>query len=91
MLVTGPTGSGKSTTLASMIDWINESAACHILTLEDPIEYVPPPQGSVGQPARDRLRQPPPSPGGLRAALREDPDVLLVGEMRDPESIADRR
>ena len=86
VLVTGPTGSGKSTTLASVIDRINESRACHILTIEDPVEYVhhhklsAVTQREVGldSPSFDRA---------LRSALREDPDVLLVGEMRDIESI----
>jgi twitching motility protein PilT len=86
VLVTGPTGSGKSTTLASIIDRINETRACHILTIEDPVEYVhnhklaAVSQREVGldSPSFDRA---------LRSALREDPDVLLVGEMRDIESI----
>jgi twitching motility protein PilT len=86
VLVTGPTGSGKSTTLASVIDRINETRACHILTIEDPVEYVhhhklsAVSQREVGldSPSFDRA---------LRSALREDPDVLLVGEMRDIESI----
>jgi twitching motility protein PilT len=86
VLVTGPTGSGKSTTLASIIDRINETRACHILTIEDPVEYVhhhklsAVSQREVGldSPSFDRA---------LRSALREDPDVLLIGEMRDIESI----
>jgi twitching motility protein PilT len=86
VLVTGPTGSGKSTTLASIIDRINETRACHILTIEDPVEYVhhhklsAVSQREIGldSPSFDRA---------LRSALREDPDVLLVGEMRDIESI----
>jgi twitching motility protein PilT len=86
VLVTGPTGSGKSTTLASVIDRINETRACHILTIEDPVEYVhrhklsAVTQREIGldSPSFDRA---------LRSALREDPDVLLVGEMRDIESI----
>jgi twitching motility protein PilT len=86
VLVTGPTGSGKSTTLASIIDRINETRACHILTIEDPVEYVhrhklaAVTQREIGldSPSFDRA---------LRSALREDPDVLLVGEMRDIESI----
>jgi twitching motility protein PilT len=87
ILVTGPTGTGKSTTLASMIDYINSHRACHILTLEDPIEYMHKHkaaavnQREIGQ---DTLS----FEHGLRASLREDPDVLLVGEMRDLASIA---
>jgi twitching motility protein PilT len=86
ILVTGPTGTGKSTTLASMIDYINSHRACHILTLEDPIEYMHKHkmaavnQREIGQDTLSFER-------GLRASLREDPDVLLVGEMRDLESV----
>ncbi|MCA1710632.1 MAG: type IV pilus twitching motility protein PilT [Actinobacteria bacterium] len=86
VLVTGPTGSGKSTTLASMIDYINQSRACHILTIEDPIEYVHRHKRSaVNQ--REVGEDTDSFPRALRAALREDPDVLLVGEMRDLETI----
>ena len=87
VLVTGPTGSGKSTTLASMIDRINNDRARHIVTIEDPIEYLhhhrrsAVNQREVGE---DTLS----FADALRAVLREDPDVVLVGEMRDPESIA---
>ena len=86
IFVTGPTGSGKSTTLASMIDYINEHRACHILTIEDPIEYVhrhkrsAVNQREVGEDTKSFHR-------ALRSALREDPDVLLLGEMRDLETI----
>ncbi|HMJ77261.1 MAG TPA: type IV pilus twitching motility protein PilT [Iamia sp.] len=86
VLVTGPTGSGKSTTQASMVDKINATRPVHILTLEDPIEFVHRhKKGVVSQ--REIGFDTTSFPRGLRAALREDPDVLLVGEMRDPESI----
>ena len=86
VLVTGPTGSGKSTTLAAMIDQVNERHACHVITIEDPIEYVhrhkkaAVNQREIGIDCDSFER-------ALRSALREDPDVLLVGEMRDPETI----
>src|SRR3954463_2725626 len=86
VLVTGPTGGGKSTTLASMIDWINKNRRVHIITIEDPIEYVHDhalsavDQREVGDDTDSFAT-------ALRSALREDPDVLLVGEMRDLESI----
>lgn len=86
VLVTGPTGSGKSTTLAAMVDLINDSRADHILTIEDPIEFVHPNKKSlvnqreIGTNTRSFAN-------ALRAALREDPDVILVGEMRDQETI----
>lgn len=86
VLVTGPTGSGKSTTLASVIDYINEHRACHILTVEDPIEYVHKhKRAAVNQ--REVGVDTESFHNALRAALREDPDVILVGEMRDPETI----
>ncbi len=85
-LVTGPTGSGKSTTLAAMVDWINTHQARHILTIEDPIEYVHDHQRSVVN-QREVGTDTEDFPAALRSALREDPDVLLVGEMRDLESI----
>ncbi|MBU5437504.1 type IV pilus twitching motility protein PilT [Tissierella sp. MSJ-40] len=87
ILVTGPTGSGKSTTLASMINLINQEKKCHILTLEDPIEYLHKHnksivnQREIGSDSRSFSN-------GLRAALRQDPDVILVGEMRDLETIS---
>ncbi|MBL4770687.1 MAG: PilT/PilU family type 4a pilus ATPase [Planctomycetes bacterium] len=86
VLVTGPTGSGKSTTLAAMIDHINKNRADHIITIEDPIEFVHPShkclinQREVGGHTESFKR-------ALRAALREDPDIVLVGEMRDLETI----
>jgi twitching motility protein PilT len=87
VLVTGPTGSGKSTTLASMVDYINLNRADHIITIEDPIEFVHPNkkclvnQREVGTHTRTFKN-------ALRAALREDPDIVLVGEMRDLETIS---
>lgn len=85
-LVTGPTGSGKSTTLAAMVDFINENEMGHILTVEDPIEFV-----HVSKKCLVNQREVGPHTlsfsNALRAALREDPDVILVGEMRDLETI----
>ncbi|MBP3847003.1 type IV pilus twitching motility protein PilT [bacterium] len=87
VLVTGPTGSGKSTTLAAMIDYINRTRAEHILTIEDPIEFVHKSKMSVihqrelGMDTRSFAN-------ALKSALREDPDIILVGEMRDHETIA---
>ena len=87
VLVTGPTGSGKSTTLAAMIDYINRTRAEHILTIEDPIEYVyTPDKSTIHQ--REIGRDVDSFAGALRSALREDPDVILVGEMRDFETIS---
>jgi twitching motility protein PilT len=86
VLVTGPTGSGKSTTLASMIDMINRDRAEHILTIEDPIEYVYTPVKSIIH--QRQLHEDTKSfSNALRAAMREDPDVILIGEMRDLETI----
>ncbi len=87
VLVTGPTGSGKSTTLAAMVDYINTYRTEHILTIEDPIEFVHSSKKSIvhqrelGQDTRSTAN-------ALRSALREDPDVILVGEMRDLETIS---
>lgn len=86
ILVTGPTGSGKSTTLASMIDFINRNRNCHILTLEDPIEYLHKHNNSIVN-QREIGNDSKSYSSALRAALRQDPDVLLVGEMRDLETI----
>jgi twitching motility protein PilT len=86
VIATGPTGAGKSTTLASIVDRINQNRACHIITIEDPIEYVHKhkmaaiEQREVGLDTSSFVR-------GIRAALRADPDVLLVGEMRDLDTI----
>ncbi len=86
ILVTGPTGSGKSTTLAAMLDLINQKRRAHILTIEDPIEFIHSPKNCIIN--QRELGQHTKSFGAaLRAALREDPDVILVGEMRDPETI----
>ncbi|WP_036564723.1 type IV pilus twitching motility protein PilT [Nocardioides halotolerans] len=87
ILMTGPTGSGKSTTLASLVDLINRNRGCHIITIEDPIEYVHDhKQAAVNQ--REVGTDTSSFSDALRSVLREDPDVLLVGEMRDLESIA---
>ncbi len=86
VLVTGPTGSGKSTTLASMIDYMNEHLNKHIITLEDPIEYLHKHKQSIidqREVGFDTMS----FQNGLRACLRQDPDVILVGEMRDLETI----
>lgn len=86
ILVTGPTGSGKSTTLASMMNHINENSASHIITIEDPIEFYHPQKKSrisqreVGKDTQNFST-------GLRSALRQDPDVISIGEMRDPETV----
>lgn len=87
VLVTGPTGSGKSTTLAAMVDYINRTRAEHILTIEDPVEFVHTSKVSIihqrelGMDTRSFAK-------ALKSALREDPDIILVGEMRDHETIA---
>ena len=87
VLITGPTGSGKTTTLASMVDYINRNRPCHIMTIEDPIEYIYNHklamihQREVGRDVKDYAT-------ALRSSLREDPDIILVGEMRDFETIS---
>ena len=86
VLVTGETGSGKSTTLAAIVNEINHNSASHVITLEDPIEYVyQPDRSSIDQ--REIGRDTVSFAEGLRASLREDPDVILVGEMRDLDTI----
>ncbi len=86
ILVTGPTGSGKTTTLATMIDYINQNEDCHIITIEDPIEYYHEHKKSILT-QRELNNDVPSFAEGLRRALRQDPDVILVGEMRDLETI----
>jgi twitching motility protein PilT len=87
VLVTGPTGTGKTTTLAAMIDYINANKAVHILTLEDPIEVLHPHrracinQREIGVDTDSYVQ-------AMRAAMRQDPDVILIGEMRDPETVS---
>ena len=85
ILITGPTGSGKSTTVASCLDWINHHLARHIVTLEDPIEFLFENDLSLFSQREIRLDSPTFSTG-LRAALRQSPDVLFLGEIRDPET-----
>lgn len=87
ILVTGPTGSGKSTTLAAMVEHINQTKSCHVITIEDPVEYVY--KGKMAlihqrETGRDTVS----FASALRSALREDPDIILVGEMRDYETIS---
>lgn len=87
ILVTGPTGSGKSTSLASMINQMNTEQSLHIISIEDPIEYLHSHKYSVIN-QRELLADTKSFGAALRASLREDPDVILVGEMRDPDTIA---
>ncbi|MDP2340672.1 MAG: PilT/PilU family type 4a pilus ATPase [Deltaproteobacteria bacterium] len=87
VLVTGPTGSGKSTTLAAIVDRINETSARHIITIEDPIEFLHQPKRSVFS-QREVGQHADSFAGALRAAIRSDADVILVGELRDPETIS---
>ena len=86
VLVTGPTGSGKSTTLAAMVDRINTARAGHIVTIEDPIEFVHPHKRCIVN-QREIGQDTPDFASALRCALRQDPDVILIGELRDPETI----
>ena len=87
ILVTGPTGSGKSTTLAAMIDYINQKRKAHVLTIEDPIEYLHEQKKSrISQ--REVMTDTNDFITALRSALRQDPDIILIGEMRDPETVS---
>ena len=87
VLVTGPTGSGKTTTLATMLDWINQNLSRHIVTIEDPIEYYHSHHvGIVSQ--REVGTDVPSFPEAMRRALRQDPDIILLGEMRDLDTIS---
>jgi twitching motility protein PilT len=87
VLVTGPTGSGKTTTLATMVDWINNNRDLHILTIEDPVEFLHESKKALVN-QREVGEDAPTFAEAMRAALREDPDVVLVGEMRDLETIS---
>ena len=87
VVVTGPTGSGKSTTLAAMIDLINKSRSDHVITIEDPVEFVHEPQRCLIN-QREIHSHTESFSAALRAALREDPDIVLVGEMRDLETVS---
>lgn len=87
VLVTGATGTGKSTTLACLIDMINSTRSCHVITIEDPIEYLHPHKKSIVN-QRELGQDTISWSNALKSALREDPDVILVGEMRDLETIA---
>src|SRR5579883_274990 len=86
ILVTGPTGCGKSTTLAAMVDYINSMRSSHIITIEDPIEFIHKGKKSIIN-QRQVHRDTPNFASALRAGLRQDPDVILLGEMRDLETI----
>lgn len=87
ILITGPTGTGKTTTLAAMVDWINNHRDCHIVTLEDPIEYIHRHKKSIIS-QREIGYDSNSYSSALRSVLRQDPDVILIGEMRDLESIS---
>jgi len=87
VLITGPTGHGKSTTLACMINQINKTRSCHIITIEDPIEYVHKNQKAIIE-QRELLADTHSYSNAMKYILRQDPDVILIGEMRDPETIS---
>ncbi len=87
ILVTGPTGSGKSTSQAAMVDYINEHRSCHIITLEDPIEFIHTNKKSIIT-QREIGTDSHSFPSALKAALRQDPDIIMIGEMRDLETIS---
>ncbi|MBP5261045.1 MAG: PilT/PilU family type 4a pilus ATPase [Clostridiales bacterium] len=86
LLVTGPTGSGKTTTLSAVVDYINKNEAKHVITIEDPIEYIYPHNRAMIH-QRELHRDTPSFASALHSSLREDPDIILVGEMRDFETI----
>jgi twitching motility protein PilT len=86
ILITGPTGSGKSTTMAAMLDYINANTKKHIITLEDPIEFIHQNKKSLVH-QREHGKQFDSFPDGIRSILREDPDIIVIGEMRDLETI----
>jgi twitching motility protein PilT len=87
VLLTGPTGSGKTTSLATMVDWINQHKECHVITIEDPVEFFHSSKHSLIN-QRELGASTHSFGNALRAALREDPDVILVGEMRDLETVS---
>src|SRR6185369_15154588 len=87
VLITGPTGCGKSSTLAAIVDMINAERKEHIITVEDPIEYVHPSKSCIVN-QRQTGRHTKSFANALRAALREDPDVIVIGELRDLETIS---
>jgi twitching motility protein PilT len=86
VLVTGPTGSGKTTTLAAMVDHINQTRACHVITIEDPVEYLHR-DGLAAIEQREVGFDTDSFGSAMRVVLRQDPDVILIGEMRDPETV----
>jgi twitching motility protein PilT len=86
VLITGATGSGKSTTLAAMVDWINQNRACHIITIEDPIEFIHKNRKAIVN-QREIGSDTYSFAGSLKHVLRQDPDVILIGELRDLETI----
>lgn len=87
VLLTGPTGSGKTTSLATMVDWVNQHKECHVITIEDPVEFFHSSRHSLIN-QRELGASTHSFGNALRAALREDPDVILVGEMRDLETVS---